>query len=185
MPVFTSNREKWLWVFVLACWLAILSLLFLGQPLLKILSDQGVQAALFVWGMLLVGVIVAIHAFKGKLGKVEIIFWLSALVILSMVFLRLGLSERSHLIEYSVLGVLIHSALLERQNQISTIWNPSLLAVLLTILLGIIDELLQLLAPHRIFDFNDIIFNSVAAIFAVGSRVVVNFIRSIYFRSNR
>lgn len=180
MVGFTSDREKIRWVYALTCWLAILSLLFLGQPLLDLLSDQGIQAGLFVWGMLLVGIIITIHAFKGKLSKVDIILWLSVLLLLSMVFLRLGLPERSHLIEYSVLAVLIHSALLERRNQIPTLWNPALLAIILTIFLGILDELLQLVNPHRVFDFNDIIFNSIAAVFAIGSRVIVDFIRSRY-----
>lgn len=178
MTIFTSNREKRYWIYAISCWLVILSLLFLGQPLLHLLSDQGIQGGLFVWGMLIVGIIIIIHSFKGKLSKADIILWLSLLLMISMVFLRLGLPERSHLIEYSVLAVLIHSALLERRNQIPTTWSPSLLAIILTMFLGIVDELLQLVVPHRVFDFNDIIFNSIAAVFAVGLRVIVDFMRS-------
>ena len=177
MNLFSSKREKRLWLYALICWIMILSLLFLGQPLLKLFSDQNIPAGIFIVGMILVTLATLIHAFQRNSQKVSLILWLSFLAICSMFLLRLGLEERSHLIEYSILAILIHEALLEKQKKEDSRWTTPLIAVGLTSTLGVIDESLQLLVPHRFFDINDIIFNSFAAIFAVGSRVITDFIR--------
>ena len=100
-----------------------------------------------------------------------------------MFFLRLGIPERTHLIEYSVLGIFIHEALLERNKQDTRLLKTSLLAIVITVLLGVIDESLQLIIPNRVFDPVDILFNSLAAFIAIGYssflRLVKKFIASI------
>lgn len=177
MTLFSSKKEKRLWQYALMCWMVILSLLFLGNPLLELLSDQNLQAGFFVFGMILVIITVILHAFRQNSKKLSIILWLSLLTLFSMFLLRLGLPERSHLIEYSILAVLIHEALLERQKKVDPRWKTALMAMALTSALGIIDETLQLMVPDRFFDINDIFFNSFAAIFAVGSSFIVDFVR--------
>ena len=177
MGLFTSNKERKLWLYAGICWLGILSVLFLGNPLLTLLANQGVQAGLFLWGMFVVLLIILVHAFGKKSQRLDIILWLAIIAVFSMFLLRLGLPERSHLIEYSVLGVLIHAAFLERRDDYKGFWKASFQAAALTTLLGTIDELFQLFIPERVFDFNDILFNSFTALLAVGSRVLVHYIK--------
>lgn len=177
MNLFSSKREKRLWLYALICWIMILSLLFLGQPLLKLFSDQNIQAGFFIFGMILVTLATLIHAFQQNSQKLSLILWLSILTICSMFLLRLGLAERSHLIEYSILAILIHEALLEKQKKEDSRWRTPLIAIGLTSTLGVIDESLQLLVPHRFFDINDVFFNSFAAIFAVSARLIVDSVK--------
>lgn len=177
MNLFSSKKEKQLWLYALICWILILSMLFLGQPLLQLFSNQNIQAGFFIFGMLLVAAAIAIHAFRQNSDKLSLILWLSLLTLFSMFLLRLGLPERTHLIEYCILAILIHEALLEKQKKSKSPWKVPLLAIGLTSALGLIDETLQLLVPNRFFDIKDIIFNSFAAILAVGSRVIVDTIR--------
>lgn len=178
MKLFHSQREKILWLYALSCWVIILSLLFIGQPLTELFSNQNLQAAFFMFGMVLVGLAIVVHAFNKKSGELTAVLWLALLAVFSMFLLRLGLPERSHLIEYGILAILIHKALIERQKKKDSKWITPLFAISLTSILGIIDELLQLLVPLRFFDINDIYFNSLAAIFAIGSKVSVDWIRT-------
>ncbi|MGI9547143.1 MAG: VanZ family protein, partial [Flavobacteriaceae bacterium] len=75
--------------------------------------------------------------------------------------------ERSHLIEYSVLAIFIHEALKERNRQKKTVNRPGLIAFLAASLIGLIDELIQLLIPARVFDPIDIFFNTFASFLAI------------------
>ena len=177
MNLFSSKREKRLWLYALICWMVILSLLFLGHPLQQLFSNQNIQAGIFLLGMLLVTAITLIHALRQNSQRISVILSLSLLTLFCMFLLRLGLAERSHLIEYSILAILIHEALLEGQKKGEALWRAPLIAIGLTSTLGVIDELLQLWIPNRFFDLNDIFFNCFAAIFAVGSKVIVDFAR--------
>ena len=177
MPFFTSPREKRLWIWALVVFATILSTLFIGQPLAKLFASQDRRAVFFVLGMILVGATIAIHAFKTKASKYEIGLWLGIVAVYFMFFLRLGLSERSHLIEYSVLAIFIHKAIEERMGKGKGIVRPALLAFLMTFLLGVVDESLQLLIPQRVFDPADILFNGMAAATAIGARLILSWAR--------
>ena len=48
--------------------------------------------------------------------------------------------------------------------------QPTLLALVLALLLGALDECAQSLLPNRVFDPVDIAFNSLAALVIIGSR---------------
>jgi VanZ family protein len=85
-----------------------------------------------------------------------------------MAFTRITLlEERSHLIEYSVVAVFIYEALIERKSNGERVPYPAILAIILTSLIGFLDECIQLLMPSRVFDLQDILFNTLAAVFAV------------------
>ncbi len=45
MPLFTSSREKHLWIWAFSVFAAIFSTLFIGQPLARLLANQNIQ-----WG---------------------------------------------------------------------------------------------------------------------------------------
>lgn len=177
MHLFTSSREKRLWFYTLIVLAAILSTLFIGRPVISILSDQNVQAVIFVIVMLLIGVTMVMHGLKLKPGKIEIAIWIGFASVYIMLFLRLGLAERSHLMEYSVLAIFMHMALLEREYKKEKSLKPALLAFLLTLLIGVLDECIQIFLPGRVFDPNDMLFNGIAAFMAIGVRVALQFIR--------
>ena len=177
MPLFTSRREKHLWLWTFAVVLAIFSTLFVGRPLAKLFSSQDVQAVIFVLGMLLVGVTMLVHALKVKPGKMELVLWLGITAVYAMFFLRLGLPERSHLIEYSVLAIFIHQALTERRSQGKQFGNPAIVALALAFLIGLVDECIQFSLPNRVFDPVDIFFNGMAATLAIGFALGLGWVR--------
>ncbi len=176
MSVFTSAREKQLWSWTFAVLLAIFISLFAGRPLARFFGDQNMQAAIFAFGMFLTASAMLIHAIKSKPSRIElsILFGIAAVYI--MLILRLGVPERSHLFEYSVLAICIHKALMERSNNIK-MPNPAILAMAITIVIGALDECLQIFLPTRVFDPVDILFNSFVVALAIGSHVFLVWIR--------
>jgi hypothetical protein len=177
MPLFTSRREKHIWFWTFTVLVAIFSTLFVGQPFANVLADQNVQAIFFVLGMLLVGAAMVMHGLRNQPGKFEIAILLGIVAVYTMFFLRLGITERSHLIEYSVLAIFIHQALLERVSQGVQIHLPALIAWVATVLIGIIDECIQIFLPNRVFDPIDILFNGMAATMAIGCNLVLTWVR--------
>lgn len=175
--LFTSRREKRLWLWALAVLVAIFSTLFVGRPLLNVLGEQNIQAGIFLLGMLLVGVVILIHGLRSRPGKVEMVTLLGIAAVYIMLFLRLGLPERSHLIEYSVLAIFIHKALLERKIQGKHIPQPALLAILIAFLIGVLDEFIQIFLPDRVFDPTDMLFNGIAVIMAIGASSFLSWVR--------
>lgn len=182
MQIFNSKREKRLWLWALVVLLAIFSTLFAGRPLADLFANQDAQAVIFLLGMLLVGSAMLIHALKTKPDKFEVAVWVGITAVYIMFILRLGLPERSHLIEYSVLAILIHKALKERINS-EGIMKPALLALIITFLIGVLDECLQLFIPDRHFDPTDIVFNGIAVSMAIGSSAIISWIRKIRNKS--
>ena len=177
MPLFTSRREKHIWFWTCLVIATIFSTLFIGQPFATELADQNVQAFFFVLGMILVGSAMVIHGLRSQPGKAEIAILLGIVAIYTMFFLRLGISERSHLIEYSVLAIFIHQAFLERTSQGVQISMPALIAWVVTFMIGIIDECIQIFLPNRVFDPIDILFNGMAVTIAIGSNLVLTWAR--------
>lgn len=175
MAFFTSAYERKLWGFALLVIVAIFTTLFINQPIIKWLTNQNVQAAFFLMGMLLTGIVILFFGLKYQPNGVEIVVWLGLFTVYLMLFLRLGLAERSHLIEYSILAILIFKIIQERKKE-QSLFLQSLIALIITILIGTIDELLQLFIPSRVFDFIDILFNSLAACFAIGASLLLHWL---------
>ncbi len=177
MPLFTSSREKHLWVWAFLVFVSIFSTLFIGRPLARLLGNQDVQAVIFLMAMLLIGAAILVHSLQAKPSKIEAVTWLGIAAVYTMFFLRLGMAERSHLIEYSVLAIFVHKAIAERKDQGRQIQRPALLSLVITFLIGLLDECIQLFLPHRVFDPWDILFNGIAVTMAIGSRVVLSRVR--------
>ena len=168
MPLFTSSREKRLWLYAGLVLVVIISTLVFGRPLLGILGNQDIQAVIFLLGMVLVGATIIVHGLKTRPSKTEIVIWIGLAAVFLMFFLRLGLPERSHLMEYSVLAIFVHRALIERASQGNQVLKPAILAFSATLIIGVLDECIQIFLPSRVFDPNDILFNSFAAFMAIG-----------------
>jgi len=155
----------------------IFSTLFLGQPLARLFSSQDVRAVIFVIVMILVGTTILIHAIRTKPSNIELTLWIGLVAVYTMFILRLGMPERSHLMEYSVLAIFVHKAILERKNQGKHIPMPALMALVITFAIGVMDECIQILLPDRYFDSEDIVFNGMAAAMAIGSSVIIYWVR--------
>lgn len=177
MPLFKSLREKRLWLLALMVLLLIFSTLFVGQPLLEYFGDQNLRAIIFLTVMILIGAAILFHALKTRPSRIEIAIWLGMAAIFIMFFLRLGMPERSHLIEYAVLAILIHKAIDERIGREKQILIPALIAIVITFLIGVLDECIQIFLPDRVFDIQDILFNGMVVSMAIGFRLVFTWVR--------
>ena len=177
MNLFTSSKEKRYWVLVALVFLAILIVLFVGSPLLSLFNDQNHQAILFVAGMILSGFAILAYGIKSKKIKREIGIILGLAAVFLMLFLRLGLSERSHVIEYSVLTLFVFMAFEERAKNSSTANSPIFNTLMFTLPVGVFDEGIQSLLPDRVFDINDVVFNTLVSISTVGILILIKWIR--------
>ena len=171
--LFNTPRENRYWIYALLTIIAIFATLFMGRPLQQMLRDQNVQAGFFLTGMLLTALAILFHGLKVRPTKHEFAVWFGLAAVYLMLFFRLGAPERSHLIEFSVLAVFIHKALLERQGTERNGWKPAIFAFFLTVAIGIIDESLQLVVPNRHFTYEDILFNALAAFMAISGSMVL------------
>ena len=182
MALFSSDRERRLWLWTLAVVAAIYSTLGLTGALAGALRAYGLLEVSSVLGfflaMFLVGATIVTQGLKVRLGGAEIAVALGVMTAYLLVLLRMtSLEERSHLIEYGVLGVLIHAALGERASRGRRVPLPPLLAILATAALGSLDEGIQAFLPSRVFDPVDILFNLLAGTMAVGASVALAWTR--------
>lgn len=184
MPLFTSPQEKRLWLYSLIVIFAIFSILALGRPLQEMLRDQNIQAIFFTMGMLLTGATIMVQGLKVQPSKTEIVIWLGLSAVYIMFIFRLGAPERSHLIEYSVLAIFIHKALTVRVNQEKKWPLTALIAFLITAFIGTLDEWIQLFLPDRVFDAEDILFNALSALTAIGVSLAIQWTRKKFGKKN-
>lgn len=185
MSLFTSDRERRLWLWTLAVVVAIYSTLGLAGTLAGALREQGLLVGFFVLGMLLVGATILTQGFRVWPGGVEIAVALGVVAAYLMVFTRMvNPEERSHLIEYGVVGIFIYEALSERARNGAPVPVPPLLAVLATAILGLVDECIQVFLPNRVFDPVDILFNAIAGVLAVGATIALAWARLRYGQVN-
>ena len=128
--------------------------------------------------MFLVGATIVTRGLKVRPGGVEVAVALGIVAAYFMVFVRIAiLEERSHLIEYSVVAVLMHAALAERASQGRRVPVPPVLAFLAASLVGVVDEGIQAFLPNRVFDPQDIVFNVLAAFMAIAASVALAWAR--------
>lgn len=156
---------------------AIFLTLILGNPLLAYFDNQGLQALVFVLVLLMVLTTVVLHGLKPMTSGKEMVLLIGMSAVFILFFLRLGLAERSHLVEYSVLAIFIFEALSERaihREGPKPIW---LFSFLLAFGIGIVDECLQAVVPNRVFDIEDIVFNGLAVVMALAGSMLLAFIR--------
>ncbi len=173
MPLFTSAREKRLWLYVLIVLIAIITTLVFKFPFVFINHNQSFAVVIFWLSFILIGTTVLIHGLRKQPTKTEIAIWSGIIAVYLLLFLRLGHPERTHLMEYSVLAVFIHKALIERFKPKRQVLKTGLLAFGLALPIGIIDECVQLFLPYRVFDPIDILFNGLAAFLAIGSSMIL------------
>ena len=171
---FSSERERRLWLWTMAVGVAIYSTLGLSRTFAVELRNRGLVDTAFVWAFVVILMAIAALALKIRPGGKEIGVWLGVAAAYAFVFIRMALSvERTHVVEYGVVAILVHEALVERACNGRRVKYPALVALGLTILIGSLDEFFQLFIPSRVFDPADIFVNSVSAFMALLARLAL------------
>lgn len=168
MSLFTSKRERNLWLMAVTVQAAIFATLGLAGSAASILRENNLVEISFIITLLLVGLSITMISVRRKSGIVKIGMAIGVTAVYWMAWTRIGaMEERTHLFEYSLVSVLIFQALIERGRQGRQIPVPTVLAVVITSLLGWLDEGIQALLPNRYYDLRDVGFNTLAALMAV------------------
>lgn len=185
MPLFSSPRERRLWLWTLVIVLSIYLTLGIAGSWAFLLAEPfrhtGLNFILFLLGCLLVLGTVVTQGLKRwpSTGEISIALGIAAAYL--MVFVRMASPiERSHLVEYGVVAAFIFEALSERARQGQKVPVPALLAILISSLIGLIDECLQLMIPNRVFDPIDILFNALASFMAVAGSIALTWARRTF-----
>ena len=107
MALFSSDRERRLWLWTLAVMVAIYSTLGVTPTLTAILREHGLLEASFALGMVLIGAAIVTQGVKIRPGGAEIAVVLGVMAVYLLVFVRIEAppEERTHLIEYGVVAV--------------------------------------------------------------------------------
>ena len=178
MSLFTSQREKRLWIFVITVIVAIYATLGLALKMAGYLQNQDLQAVFFLLGMFFVGITIVTDGLMVRPGGAEIAIVFGIVAVYFMAFTRITLfEERSHLIEYSVVAVFIYEALNERKRNGQRVPFPAIITIILTSLAGLLDEIIQLFIPNRVFDLQDIVFNTLAAVLSMIAILLLSWAR--------
>lgn len=179
MNVFTSARERRLWIGALAVVAAIYATLGQVPALAEALRDRGALDDTFFWTFVTVVVALVVVGLTRRPGWREIAVGIAVIGTYTTAFLRFGNPvERTHLFEFGVIAVLVYLALLERRDNGATVRAPAVAAVVIGATLGWIDEGIQAVLPNRFFDPIDLAFNTGAALLAVLAVLALRWARS-------
>jgi len=180
MPFFSSNRERRLWAALVIVLAAIYATLGYAPAIAAILRERSDLTEAMVFVFLVSLVIISVLFIRKRPGRAEIAVGAGILVVYLMAWLRIGIGtpeERTHLFEYSLVAALVHEALLERRENGRRVPAPAILALIISILLGWLDEGIQSLLPNRIYDIVDVYFNALAATMIIGARWILAFVQ--------
>lgn len=177
-PLFSSAREARLWLWLAVVLAAIWSSLGLAGRLAAILREKGLLGPVFVIAF---GVLALAVAGRGlqRLHKSEVWVWVGVAAAYTLTITRLFVAaeERTHLVEYGLVALIILEALEERGRQGALVRSPGTVAIIATAALGWVDEGIQHLLPNRIYDLRDVGFNALAGLMAVTARLTLAWAR--------
>lgn len=181
MERFTSRRERRLWILCSIVVVGIYSTLGVASSLSTMLQERGWLSDLFWVGIFAVLLAIVTQGFRVRPGSVELFAGIGVIGVFALLFARLfAPEERSHMIEYSVVALLVYEALLERSKKVQ-VKSPALLALFITTAIGVLDELIQLFIPSRVFDPIDIVFNTGSAVIAIVGSTIIAWITNMGF----
>lgn len=180
MSIFSSTRERKLWAWTAAVITAIYASLGLAGTMAGFLQRYAVVEPAFALGVLLVAAVIVSFGAGPQRSGGEIAVFIGVLAVYLLLLVRMAtMAERTHVIEYGVVGILIYGALTERKLQGKQVPVPALIAVFATAFLGAIDELLQLYIPSRVFDPWDILVNVIAGSLAIASSIAISWAKRV------
>lgn len=162
--LFTSRREQRLWLWALAVVVAIYATLGPAATLVAELRERNLLRVSMALIIIVVIGVVARGWVKKRPGRHEIaVVFGVALVYLTAWFRIHSPEERTHLFEYGLVAILIYQALIERRRNGRRVWAPAAFAVVLSALVGWLDEAIQSLLPNRVYDTDDVLVNTVSS----------------------
>ncbi len=175
----TSRRERRLWTCAAVVIGGIYATIGLAGTLADRLRSEGLLAAAFGLMALILLAVFAGSGLKGRPRPLEIWAAIGIAAVYGMVVVRMFVSpaERSHLIEYGLVAVLLHQAFVERGENGRPVRAAALVAILMTTLVGWVDELIQAMIPNRVYDLRDVGFNALAATMAVAASMLMTWVR--------
>jgi len=177
---FSSKRERRLWFALVIVLAAIYATLGQAPAIVAALGEGILESAgaNLVFAIIVLLVVIPVFFIDKRLGHAEIAVGAGILTVYLLAWLRMGSwEERTHLFEYALMAALVHEALLERRDNGRRVPAPALLALIISILLGWLDEGIQSLLPNRVFELIDVAFNSIAATMIIGARWVLGRLR--------
>jgi len=179
MSIFSSKREKKYWLLTALVVIAIYSTLGMAPHFVIILRNRDLLTPFFFLGLILLLLAIIIHGWKSRAGKIEIAVWIGISGVYLLTLLRMAIAEeRGHLFEYSIVALFILEALRERKKNGLKVPLPPLLAIVVTTVIGTIDECIQVFIPIRVFDPIDIFFNFFAGFLAVSASTALSWARN-------
>lgn len=182
--LFSSMREVVLWVMVLLVLMAIALTLVFASSFAGLLENPELISGLFWVGIILTPLSVVTQAFSRRPNGIELGVALGMFAVYLITFLRFSIpAERSHLIEYTILTLVVYEAVFERVKNGRKIPVPPLMVFVGVSFIGVLDESIQLVMPNRVFDPVDIGFNCLAVFLAVFTLTVLRTI-SHWFRKS-
>ncbi|MCE2489256.1 MAG: VanZ family protein [Anaerolineae bacterium] len=180
MSFFSSRRERRLWLALAIVLAAIYATMAHAPAIAAFLRERNSLTATMFLLFLVSLVVISILFVSRRPGRAEIAAGAGILIVYLMAWLRIGVAtpeERTHLFEYSLVAALVHEALLERRENGRHVPAPAILALIISILLGWLDEGMQSLLPGRVYDIMDVAFNALAATMIIGARCLLAFLR--------
>ncbi len=184
--LFTSNRERRLWMWAFVVFIAIYSTLFFGGKLIEFMIERRMLEQSTFYLFLVLVFTFFLSGWKNRTRRLEIWIYAGVISVIGMTLFRLDLTtaERSHMFEYGLFAILIYQALVERRLNGVKIKFPALIAILGSATVGLFDECIQYFIPYRHFDVVDIGFNFIASAFGVITSMGVGWVQSLIQKWN-
>ena len=167
MSILPWNKN---WIFALIVYVGILSSIFFSRSLNRLITEQ-LQLVVFVTGLVLTFIFTFVYGWFNKNKFLLSFLWIGVLIVMILIFLRLSTSERSHMFEYNILSVFIFNAFNHRIT--NSYMKSGIFTAITCLILGILDECIQIFAPYRYFDWNDILFNGLVIICTISFLILI------------
>ena len=135
MNLFSSDRERRLWLWTMLVLVAIYTSLGFTAPLVRFLRDRNLLHVSFAALVLVLVAVFAVRWIRKRPDWSEVGIAIGVGLAFWMAFIRIeNPAERTHLLEYGIVAALIHMALQERVRNGRPVPNPAALTVVATAL---------------------------------------------------
>ena len=191
--VLASRGEKRLWFAAGLCIFLIYSSLYVARPVAEFLRQQNLLRLAVTLIFISTGSLIGWRLLVRRPGW-RVMCTVGAIAIAYLALLTaipMAPEERLHFLEYGLVAALIYRALRARGSQSTEpgprardplLWlPPAATAMILTGIVGWMDEGIQAVLPNRVYDLRDVAFNLTAAFLCLGSIKLVDWARGSEF----
>ena len=170
--LFTSDRERRLWLWTIVVLAAIYASIGFAESLVVALRERNLLRFSFALMVAVLVIVFAVQWVRKRPSWREVGIAIGVALAYWLAFMRIeNPAERTHLVEYGIVAALIHQALLERSKNGRSVPNPAALTVAVTAILGLLDECIQAIVPGRFFEWIDVAFNALAGFIVTAARL--------------